>query len=70
MRIGERAIGNQRAGAKQVVRCRDVVPGLVPVVRKTQQRQVREVQRDKDQRKDQPQGIVLVLPFTVLCSLS
>jgi hypothetical protein len=78
MRVRQCAVGNQRARAEQVVRCRDVVPGFVPIVGKAQQRQVRKVQRDKDQRKDQPQRKMLVLlwigpwigPFIGFCSLS
>jgi hypothetical protein len=55
MRVGESAIGDQRAGTEEIVRGGDVVAGLVPVVGQAQQSGVREVERDKDQRKDQPQ---------------
>ena len=74
MRIGDGGVGHQRAGAQEIEGSGNVVPGLVPVVGKPEQRKVREVERDKDQRKDQPQGKVLVLllirPFIGLCSLS
>ena len=61
MRVRERAVGNQRAGAEEIVGGRDVVAGLVPVVGEPQQGEVREIERDKDERKDQPQGKRLVI---------
>jgi hypothetical protein len=63
MRVAECAEGNQRAGAEEIVGGRDIVAGLVPIVGQTQQREVREIERDKNQRKDQPQreGLVLLL---------
>ena len=60
MGVGERAVRNQRAGAEEIVGGGDVVTGFVPVVGKAQQREVGEVERDKDERKDQPQGKVPV----------
>jgi hypothetical protein len=58
--VGERAVGNQRAGAEEIVGGRDVVAGLVPVVGEPQQGEVREIESDEDERKDQPQGEGLV----------
>jgi hypothetical protein len=52
--VGERAEGNQRAGAEEIVGGRDVIAGLVPVIGQPQQSEVREIECDKDQRKDQP----------------
>ena len=67
MRVGERAVGDQGAGAEQIVGGGDVVTGLVPVVGQAQQSCVREVESDEDQRKDQPQGEGLVcLPIRLL----
>jgi hypothetical protein len=54
MRIGERAVRNERAGAEEIVGGRDVVAGLVPVVGQPQQSEVGEIERDENQRKDQP----------------
>jgi hypothetical protein len=63
MRVCKCAEGNQRAGAEEIVGGRDVVAGLVPVVGQTQQSEVRKVEGDEDQGKDQPQreGLVLLL---------
>jgi hypothetical protein len=55
MRVRERAEGNQRAGAEKIVSGGYVVASLVPVVGQAQQGEVREIECDKDQRKDQPQ---------------
>jgi hypothetical protein len=55
MRVRERAEGNQCAGAEEIVSGGDVVARLVPVVGQAQQGEVREIECDKDQRKDQPQ---------------
>jgi hypothetical protein len=60
VRIRERAVWNQRAGAEEIVGGRDIVAGLVPVVGEAQQREVGEIEGDKDERKDQPQGEGLV----------
>lgn len=60
MRVRERAVGDKRTGAEEVICRRNIVAGLIPVVRQPQQREVREIERDKDQREDQPQGEVLV----------
>ena len=67
MRIRERAEWNQCAGAEEVVGGGDVIAGLVPVVGQVQQGEVREIECDEDQRKDQPQrkGLVYLL-FGVL----
>lgn len=63
MRVGKCAEGNQRAGAEEIVGGRDVVAGLVPVVGQTQQSEVRKIEGDEDQGKDQPQreGLVWLL---------
>ena len=61
MRVGERAVRNQRAGAEEIVGGRNVVAGLVPVVGEPQQGEVRQIEGDKDERKDQPQGKWLVI---------
>ena len=61
MRVRERAVGNQRAGAEEIVGGRDVVAGLVPVVGEPQQGEVGEIEGDEDERKDQPQGKGLVI---------
>jgi hypothetical protein len=58
--VGESAEGNQRAGAEEIVGGGDVVAGFIPVVGQPQQGEVGEIECDKDQRKDQPQGKVLV----------
>ncbi len=60
MRVRERAEGDQRASAEEVVGRRNVVAGLVPVVGQPQQSEVREIEADEDQRKDQPQREGLV----------
>jgi hypothetical protein len=67
MRIRERAEWNQCAGAEEVVGGGDVIAGLVPVVGQVQQGEVREIECDEDQRKDQPQrkGLIYLL-FGVL----
>jgi hypothetical protein len=62
MGVRERGVRNERAGAEEVPGGGDVVAGFVPVVGKAQQREVGEVERDKDERKDQPQGKVAVVP--------
>ena len=54
MRVREGAVGNQRAGAEEIVGGGDVVAGLVPVVGQAQQSEVREIEGDEDERKDQP----------------
>jgi hypothetical protein len=51
---------NQRAGAEEIVRSGDVVAGFVPVVGQPQQGEMGEIECDEDERKDQPQGEVLV----------
>ena len=63
MRVRERAEWDQRAGAEEIVGGRDVVAGLVPVIGQTQQSEVRKVEGDEDQGKDQPQreGLVWLL---------
>jgi hypothetical protein len=63
MRVAECAEGNQRAGAEEIVGGRDIVAGFVPIVGQTQQSEVREVEGDEDQGKDQPQreGLVWLL---------
>ena len=63
MRIRERAEWNQCAGAEEVVGGGDVIAGLVPVVGQVQQGEVREIECDEDQRKDQPErkGLVYLL---------
>jgi hypothetical protein len=63
VRVRKGAVGNERAGAEEVVGGRDVVAGLVPVVGQVEQGKVREIQGDEDQRKDQPQGKGLVFPL-------
>jgi hypothetical protein len=60
VRVGEGAVRNERAGAEEIIGGGDVVTGLVPVVGQAQQREVGEIERDEDQRKDQPQGKGLV----------
>lgn len=62
MGVRDRAVRNQRAGAEEVPGGGNVVAGFVPVVGKAQKREVGEVERDKDERKDQPQGKVAVAP--------
>jgi hypothetical protein len=61
--VRECAVGNERAGAEEVVSDRNVVAGLVPVVGQVEQGEVREIEADEDERKDQPQGKGLVLPL-------
>ena len=53
--IGERARWNQCAVAEQVVGRRDVVPSLIPVVGKPQEREMGEIHAGKYRRKDHPQ---------------
>jgi hypothetical protein len=60
MRIRERAVRDECAGAEKVVCSRNVVAGLVPVVGQAQQREMGEIECDKDQREDQPEGEALV----------
>ena len=60
VRIRERAVRNQRAAAEEIVSGGDIVTGLVPVVGQAQQSEVREIERNEDQRKDQPQRKGLV----------
>ena len=60
MGVGKSAEGNQRAGAEEIVGGGNVVAGLIPVVGQPQQGEVGEVERDKDERKDKPQGEMLV----------
>jgi len=60
MRVRECAVRNERAGAEEVVGGGDVVAGLIPVVGQMEQGEVREIEGDEDQRKDQPQGKGLV----------
>ena len=60
MRVREGAVRNQRAGAEEIVGSGDVVAGLIPVVGQVQQCEVREIERDEDERKDQPQRKGLV----------
>jgi hypothetical protein len=54
VRIREGAVGDQSAGAKEVVGGRDVIASLVPVVGEPQQGKVGEIEGDEDERKDQP----------------
>ena len=56
MRIGQGGRRNHVAGAKEVIGCGDVVSRFVPVVRQAQQGQVREVDADEEQGKDEPEG--------------
>ena len=60
MRIRERAEGDQSAGAEEIVSRGDVVAGLVPVIGQPQQSEMREIEANEDQRKDQPQREGLV----------
>jgi hypothetical protein len=53
-------VRNERAGAEEVVGGGDVVAGLIPVVGQMEQGEVREIEGDEDQGKDQPQGKGLV----------
>jgi hypothetical protein len=55
MGIGLGARRNHVAGAKEVVRCGDIVAGLIPVVGQAQQGQVREVDAHEQQREDEPE---------------
>jgi len=55
MPIGQGARWNHIPGAKEVVRCGDIVTGLIPVVGQAQQGQVREVDTHEQQREDQPE---------------
>ena len=55
VRVGHRGDGNQRAGAEEVPRRRDVVSALVPEVGQAQQRQVRQVDGGKEDRIELPQ---------------
>lgn len=67
MRVRESAVGDERAGAEEIIGGGDVVAGLVPVVGQVEQGEVREIESDEDQRKDQPQGEGLVwLPTGLL----
>jgi hypothetical protein len=63
MSVRERAERNHCAGAEEIVSGGYVVAGLVPIVGQAQQGEMREVECDKDQRKDQPQrkGLVYLL---------
>ena len=58
---------DERAGAEEIVGGGNVVAGLVPVIGQMEQGEVREIEGDEDQRKDQPQGKGLVrLPIGLL----
>ena len=56
MTVGQSTRRNHIAGAKEIIGRRDVVTRLVPVVGQAQQGEVREVDTNKEQREDQPQG--------------
>ena len=60
VRIREGAVRNQRAAAEEIVGGGDIVAGLVPVVGQVQESEVREIERNEYQRKDQPQRKGLV----------
>lgn len=62
MRVGERAVRDERAGAEEIECGGDVVAGFIPVIGQAEKREVREIERDEDERKDQPQGEVAVVP--------
>jgi hypothetical protein len=63
VRVRECAVGNERAGAEEIVGGGDVVASLIPVVGQAEQGEVREIESDEDQREDQPQGKGLVFPL-------
>ena len=54
MGVAQRSGGNQRAGAKQIPRRRNVVASLVPVIRQSQKRKVAGVKRHEDHGEDHP----------------
>jgi hypothetical protein len=58
--VRKSAVGNQRAGAEEIVGGRDIVARFVPIVGKPQQGEVGEIECDEDKRKDQPQREGLV----------
>ena len=51
---------DERASTEKIVGSGDVIACLVPVVRQVKQREVSEIESNEDERKDQPQGEVLV----------
>ena len=55
MGVGESGLRDQRAGAEEVPRGRDVVAGLVPEVRQAKERDVREVDGGEEQRIKHPE---------------
>ena len=55
MRVAESGVGDQRSGAKEIIRCRNVVAGFVPVVGQAQQRRMSEVDADENEGEDLPQ---------------
>jgi hypothetical protein len=67
VRVRKCAVRDERAGAEEIVGGGNVVAGLIPVVGQVEQGEVREIESDEDQRKDQPQGKGLVrLPIGLL----
>ncbi len=56
MSVGQGGRRNHVAGAKEVIGSGDVITRLVPVVRQAQQGQVREVDANEEQGKDEPEG--------------
>jgi len=58
--VGECAVWDERASTEEIIGSGDVIACLVPVIRQVQQREVSEIESNEDERKDQPQGEVLV----------
>src|SRR5580765_4383262 len=48
MRVGQRGLRNERAGAEEVPRSGDVVAGFIPEIRQAEQGDVREIDRREE----------------------
>ncbi len=67
MTCGQGGGRNHVAGAEEVVSRRDVVTRFIPIVGQPQQREVREVNADEEQGKNQPEGKRMVELSLLFC---